>query len=338
MTNLPREPIHVAALIYDGLCEFEYGIVAEIFGLARPELGAPLYTFQPVAIEIGPLRSRAGLTVSAPDGLDSLKTADLIIIPGWRGGDAPVPPRAIAALQKAYQEGRAFLTICSGVYVLAEAGLLDGRHVTTHWRYADDFAARYPNVGLKTEALYQQDGPFLTSAGSAAGLDACLHRVRMDYGAKIANNIARRLVMHAHREGGQAQFIERPLPKDAASDRLAQLLTEIRTGPQKDWSIDHMAKAAGLSPRTLQRRFVELTGSSPRQWLTGLRLDQACHLLESTALPIDHIARKVGFRDRDGLHYHFVRRFDLTPSSYRARFTHRPQSFHPSPRARIDDT
>ncbi len=318
-----QNPHRVVALIYDGLCAFEFGIVAEIFGLSRPELGAALYDFQSVALEPGPLRLSGGLTVNASGSMAALSAAETLIIPGWRGKEAVVPETICSAIQAAHARGARILTICSGVYPLAAAGLLDGKTATTHWRYAADLAAKYPNITVKANALYVEDGAIITSAGSSAGIDACLHLVRQDYGDEIANSVARRLVMHAHRQGDQAQYIERPVPKTHEAHRLSTLLDDIRKRLGETHSVKSMSEQAGMSPRTFQRRFAKLTGLSPKKWVISERLHQARLLLETTGLPIDDISVNIGFHNTESLRYHFRQSLDISPMSYRKRFVQR---------------
>lgn len=315
-----RQPHKVTVLAYDGLCVFEFGIVTEIFGLHRPELGPPLYDLNISAIETAVLKMQGGLTLNAPVNLKAFEQADTIIIPGWRGAKEDVPNEIIDVLQKAHKAGTRLLSICSGIYVLAEAGLLGGRHATTHWRYIQDFSGRFPEVQIDPDALYLQDETIITSAGSSAGIDACLHVVRQDYGAAIANNFARRLVMHAHREGGQAQFIERPIPIDKTADQLSNLIVRIESDLAQPWTIDTMVAETGMSKRTFQRKFVALTGTSPSRWLTFQRVDAAREALETTHSTLDSIAHETGFSDTDALRYHFQAKLGVSPGVYRKRF------------------
>jgi len=313
-------PHKVVALIYDGLTTFEFGIVAEIFGLPRPELGRDLYDFRSVALESGSLRAAGGLLVKATDNMSILGSAETIIVPGWRGKDSEVPEIFRKTLQAAYLRGTRIMSICSGVYVLAAAGLLDGKTVTTHWRYVKDFKNKFPNVILKPNELYIQDENILTSAGSSAGIDACLHMVRMDYGATIANSVARRLVMHAHRQGDQAQYIEQPVPTSGGDHRLSLLMENLRLELDKVYSITSLAASTGMSVRTFQRRFVAFTGMAPMKWLTLERLSQARIFLETTSLSVDEISDKLGFGNAETLRYQFRKTLDISPSNYRKRF------------------
>src|SRR5689334_8425558 len=218
----PLENRLVVALAYDGLCTFEFGVAAEIFGLDRPEMGNAWYRFRVAAIEPGPLRALGGISVAADGGLALVENAGTIIVPGWRGADSPVPQRLLKALRRAHKRGARLLSFCSGVFVLAATGLLDGRRATTHWRYSDALASAYPEVTVVPDVLYVDEGNVLTAAGSAAGIDLSLHLVRRDWGAAAANSVARRLVVPCHRDGGQAQFIEAPVPEATEGGRLGR--------------------------------------------------------------------------------------------------------------------
>ena len=235
----------IAILLYDGLCTFEFGCAFEVFGLARPETGHGWYRCVSVAAEPGPLRAAGGLLVDAALSLDDLCQADTIVLPGWRGPDAPAPRPLVEALCRAHAAGKRIVSICGGAFVLAQAGLLEGKRATTHWHHLQRLADRYPGVMVDPQALYIDSGNIFTSAGSAAGLDLCLHIVRQDFGAKIANRVARRLVIAAHREGGQTQFVERAVPPPAGA-RLGALLDQIRANLSEEWSVDKMASVTHI--------------------------------------------------------------------------------------------
>jgi AraC family transcriptional activator FtrA len=310
-------------LAYDGLCTFEFGVAVEVFGLARPEMGERWYRHATAAIEPGPLRAAGGLTVSASGGLELLAEADLIVVPGWRGIDEPVPVSLVEALRGAHARGARLMSLCSGVAVLAATGLLDGLKATTHWRYADTIAQRHPDIHLDPDVLYVDEGQILTAAGSAAGIDLCLHVVRRDFGAEAANSVARRLVVPPHREGGQAQFIIRPVPQDREGKRLGPLIDWIDLNLQRDITLSEMAARAGMSARTFQRRFRDLTGNSPGEFLLARRLRHACDLLElQAALSLDDIALAAGFGTPATLRHHFRSRLATSPTAYRTRFGH----------------
>jgi AraC family transcriptional activator FtrA len=317
---VPSSPL-VAVLAYDGLCAFEFAIAYEVFGLPRPEMGPGWYRYRPCAVEPGPLRSASGLTVEAADGLDKLAEADLIIIPGWRGLAAPIPEPLLVALREAHARGAVLASLCSGAFVLGAAGLLDGRRATTHWRYLDAMAARFPSVRLQPDVLYVEEDRILTAAGSAAGIDLCLHLVRRDFGAEIANRVARRLVVAPHRDGGQAQFIERPVPKPREGARLSALMEWMQAHLDQEQKVSELARRAGMSIRTFQRRFEETTGLPPGGWLLQLRMGRAQELLEAPAdRSLDDIAEAAGFRTVAALRHHFRQRLGLSPGQYRDRF------------------
>jgi AraC family transcriptional regulator, transcriptional activator FtrA len=309
----------VVAPVYDGLCTFEFAIAAEIFGLARPEMGPGWYRFASAAIEPGPLRAHGGLTVTSDGGPELLERADLIVMAGWKGADATVPDALAKRLRKAWQRGARLASICSGAFVLAATGLLDGRRAATHWRYADKLRERHPAIDVDASVLYVDGDRVFTSAGSAAGIDLMLHIVRGDFGVDAANSVARRLVMPAHRGGGQAQFIERPVPRDH-SNRLAGLMAQIRADLGAPWTLERMAAASAMSPRTLLRRFTEAAGQSPGDWLIAERVAEAQRLLEASALSVEGVAAQAGFGSVQALRHHFQARLGLAPRAYRATF------------------
>lgn len=317
-------PPLAVALAYDGLCTFEFGVAVEVFGLPRPELGPDWYRFAVAALDPGPLRAMGGIRVEADGGLDLLDQADIIVIPGWRGAKEPVPDALIAALRQAAARGARLLTICSGAFVLAAAGLLSGRRATTHWRYAAMLADLYPDIQVVPDVLYVDEGNIMTSAGSAAGIDLCLHLVRRDFGPEAANSVARRLVVQPHREGGQAQFIEAPVPIAREGVRLAPLLDHLRETLTEDHSLSSMASKAGMSLRTFLRRFQAMTGITPGEWLLTERLSRARELLECSSLAVEEVATLTGFGSAATLRHHFRQRLGLSPASYRARFRRIP--------------
>lgn len=315
----------VAALVYDGLCTFEYGCAAEVFGLPRPELGSDWYRFTSCSVEPGPLRAMGGLRVSAEAGLATLARAGTIVIPGWKGIAVEPPPALLRALRAAHRRGARLVSICSGVAVLAATGLLDGRRATTHWRYAAALQQRHPRITVDPAVLYIDEGDILTSAGSAAGLDLCLHLVRRDFGAEIANQVARRLVIPPHRKGGQAQFIERPLPQ-REDHRLSILLDRLREQPADGMTIGELARSVAMSERTFLRRFRETTGTTPSDWLISARIERARELLEGTTQSVESIAQDSGFGSAVTLRHHFRRKLGVSPSDYQQRFARTPLS------------
>jgi AraC family transcriptional activator FtrA len=317
-------PIHpnprsVAVLAYDGLCTFEFGQVVEVFGLPRPEMGDDWYRFQVCAERPGPLRATGGFRVEADGGLAELGDAATILIPGWRGIDAPVPDDLLDTLRVAHASGSRLVSVCSGAAVLAATGLLDGKRVTTHWRYAERLAARFPGVRVDAGVLYTEADGVFTSAGSSAGLDLCLHLVRRDFGSRIANDVGRRLVLPPHREGGQAQFIERPVA-DRENARFAHLFDWARSRLGERITIERMAGEAAMSRRSFIRRFEAATGSPPGEWLIGERVRYAADLLETTGLGIERVATECGFGTADGLRHHFRTRLGISPTAYRRQF------------------
>lgn len=314
----------VVSLVYDGLCTFEFGITAEVFGLHRPEAGPDWYQFKSVSLEDQVLHACGGLTVTATGTEADLHQAGTIIVPGWRGPDAPVPDQICGALVRAHRGGARIISICGGAYVLAAAGLLDGRRATTHWRFAEHLAYRYPAIKIDATCLYVDEGDILTSAGSSAGIDLCLHIVRSDFGAELANTVARRLVMYSHRQGGQSQFIERPVPLRREADRLSSILDHILANLQDPHTISSLAHHAGMSERTFQRRFQSLAGLSPLKWILRERLEQARILLETSSTAPDEIARVTGLGSAENLRLQFGRCYGISPVTYRNRFAQRP--------------
>jgi AraC family transcriptional regulator, transcriptional activator FtrA len=316
----PANPL-VVAVAYDGLCTFEFGCAVEVFGLLRPEMGPGWYRFAVAGAEPDPLRAAGGITVSVDGGLDLLAQAGTVVMPGWRGVEASVPEALCAALRTAHAGGARVLSLCSGAFVLAAAGLLEGRRATTHWRYFEALAASYPGLTLVPDVLYVDEGNVLTAAGSAAGLDLCLHLVRRDWGPQTANAVARRLVVPPHRDGGQAQCVERPVPRErAGGSRLARLLDRVRKALNEDWPVARLAAEAALSRRGLHRRFREATGVSPGTWLLAERLGRARELLESTVLTTEDVATVAGFGTAATMRHHFRRSLGTSPAAYRARF------------------
>lgn len=312
----------VVALAYDRLCTFEFGCVTELFALERPELGIDWYRFSVCAIEPGPLRAAGGITVTAPYALRRLDSADTIVVPGWRDPDEVPPEALLKKIRAAHRRGARLCSICSGVFVLAAAGVLDGKTVTTHWRYAEKLQQRYPNVHVQSDALYVDEGQIITSAGSAAGLDMLLHLVRRDYGSAVANRVAQRLVVPPHREGGQAQFVPRPMPRDE-SGRLAKLIDWARQHPALPHTLRSLAERAAMSPRTLQRHFQDATGMAPYEWLTHERVAVARELLEAQpSMPMLRIAELAGFGSEESMRRHFRRIAHTSPAAYREKFGH----------------
>ncbi|MRW85017.1 transcriptional regulator FtrA [Pseudoduganella sp. FT26W] len=309
----------VVALAYDRLCTFEFGCTVELFALERPELGVDWYDFAVCAVEEGPIRAAGGITVQAPYQPELLALADTIIIPGWRDADELPPSPLLDWIRAAHARGARLCSICSGVFVLAAAGVLDGQRATTHWRYAERLAQRHPRIEVQPDHLYVDNGQVITAAGSAAGLDMLLHLVRRDHGARIGNLVAQRLVVAPHREGGQAQFLPRPMAQ-GEQGRLSKLMDWLRSHPAQQHTVASMAQRAAMSPRTLQRQFQQATGLGPVEWLIRERVAIVKEMLEEPDVPLAQIAERAGFGSEESLRHHFRRLAATTPGAYRKRF------------------
>jgi AraC family transcriptional regulator, transcriptional activator FtrA len=315
---------NVVAIAYDGLCSFEFGIAGELFGLARPELGVPWYNYRVVAATDGPLRALGGITIRASTDLRHVRRAGTIVIPGWGDINRPPPVALVKAINSAHANGARIMSICSGVYVLAATGLLDGFPATTHWRYVDHFAAMYPSVDVQPNVLYVDNGQTLTSAGSAAGIDLGLHLIRRDYGAKIAADVARRLVMPPQRDGGQAQYIRHATTlSDATDRRLASTAAWALAHLHEPITVANLASKAHMSTRTFARRFLEEMGTSPLAWILSQRLQRAQTLLETTDNSLSNVAQASGFATVETMRHHFRNGLDTSPSRYRQAFAAR---------------
>jgi AraC family transcriptional regulator, transcriptional activator FtrA len=310
---------HVVVLAYDKLCTFEFGCVVEIFSLARPELGVDWYNFSVCSAQRTPMRAAGGVMVTVKHSLSRLDKADTIIVPGWHTPSESPPALLIKKLRAAYERGARICSICSGVFVLAAAGLLDGKSATTHWHYEQLLKELYPKVNTKVNALYVDEGQILTSAGSAAGLDMMLHIVKSDYGAKVANLVAQRLVVPTHRVGDQAQFVPRPMPADESA-RLSKLMDWARAHPALPHTLLSLSKKASMSTRTLQRQFQEAIGLSPLDWLTRERVSAAKEILETTKKPTARVAELAGFGSEESFRRHFKHIAGVTPVAYRRQF------------------
>ncbi|HEX4791770.1 MAG TPA: helix-turn-helix domain-containing protein [Actinospica sp.] len=322
---LPRQrAVHstVAVYLFDGMSAFELGCVTEVFALPRPELAVPWYEFLACAQTAEPLRALGGFSLVAAHGMDEFARADTLIVTAVPDVHGEIPPALVGALRRAHRRGARIVSICSGAFALAEAGLLDGMRATTHWRYAELFAQRYPAVTVDPDVLYVEHDRVLTSAGSAAGLDLCLHLVRLDHGAAVANAVARRLVLPPHREGGQAQFIEAAVSANTQDDGVARSLTWALENLAKPISVTELAAVAHLSARSYLRHFARATGTSPLRWLVNQRLAAARALLETGDAPIEEIGASVGFADPATFRHHFGRAVGTSPSAYRRTFRH----------------
>ena len=315
-----RRPHTVAAVIGDGVAPFELGVPCEVFGIDRSELVDPWYRFFVAAVEPGPVRTSVGFTIETPHGLDALAGADTIVIPAWHDVHAAPPPELLVALRAAHRRGARLLSVCSGAFVLAAAGLLDGLRATTHWMYTDLLAARFPEVKVDPDVLYVDEGSILTSAGTAAGIDLCLHVVRLDHGADVVNAVARRMVMPPHRDGGQAQYVRAPVPECAGGDALVETLDWAVAHLDRDLTVAVLARHAHMSARTFARRFRAATGTTPLQWVLRQRILLAQRMLETTDRGIEQIADACGFGSPATLRAHFNRIVGTSPLAYRRAF------------------
>jgi AraC family transcriptional activator FtrA len=310
----------VVAVAYDRLCTFEFGLAVEVFGLPRPELDVPWYDFSVCSPERGPLRATGGFRVQAARGLRALDEAGTVVLPGWRDPEEAPPKALLEALVRAHARGARLLSICSGVFVLAATGLLDGLKATTHWRYTRRLAERFPRIEVTPDVLYVDNGQLLTSAGSAAGLDLCLHLVRRDYGAAVARTVARRLVVPPHREGGQAQYLPEPVALTEAAPTLSPVLDWALQRLDEPLSVPLLARRAHMSERTFSRRFQAFLGTSPAHWLTTQRVQAAQRLLEQTDLSMDEVAGRTGLGTAANMRHHFQAQVRTSPSRYRRAF------------------
>jgi AraC family transcriptional regulator, transcriptional activator FtrA len=310
----------VATVAYDQLCTFEFGVAVEVFGLPRPEFDVDWYRFQVWTADPGPLKAAGGISFTTDTDVTGLTEADTVVIPGWRDPDEVPPEPLLDAVSAAAERGARLVSICSGVFVLAAAGLLDGRRATTHWRYLDLLSSRFPAIDVQPNVLYIGEDNIFTSAGSSAGIDLCIHIVRLDYGADVAAQVARRLIVPPHREGDQAQYAPRPLQPSHAGPSLAQVMEWAVARLDEEIQVADMANVALMAPRTFARRFREETGTTPHRWLTLQRLHRSQELLETTSESVEWIARTAGFRTAETLRHHFRQQYRTTPSRYRQRF------------------
>jgi transcriptional regulator GlxA family with amidase domain len=317
---LPRlQGRSVAVLGTTDMSAFELGVACEVFGTDRSDRGLPLWDFALCLDRPGPVRSRSGFLIDSPYRLDRVAGADLVIVPNWPRLETPPAAEVIAALHAAYDRGAWILGFCSGTFALAYAGLLEGRRATTHWFYADRFRALFPQVELDPDVLYVADTAVMTSAGTSAAVDLSLQVLREVDGPEVANAVARRMVVPPHRDGGQAQFVEHPLPAEGDHD-LADLLAWMTDHLDQDLTVAGLARREHLSERTFARRFRAETGTTPHHWLTWQRVLLAQRLLETTELDVDQVARRCGFGGAATLRHHFVARVGTSPQRYRRTF------------------
>jgi transcriptional regulator GlxA family with amidase domain len=312
--------ITVAVLAFDGISPFHLSVPCLVFGEDRRDLGVPKFKLLVCAAESGPLQTSAGFGIATQHGLEALRRAQIVIVPSWRNSGERPPDALLDALRRAHRRGAWIVGLCLGAFVLAEAGLLDGRLATTHWHWAQAFAERYPAVRLDPDVLYVDEGDILTSAGTAAAIDCCLHLLRRLCGAEAANRVARRLVVAPHRQGGQAQFIEQPLPVSRQDDRLAEVMNWTIRHLAQPHSVDTLAQRAAMSRRTFTRNFRQTTGTTVIQWLLSQRLAYAQRMLETDDSAIEIIALEAGFGSAVSLRQHFGAAFNTSPSAYRKQF------------------
>ncbi|WP_394778133.1 GlxA family transcriptional regulator [Undibacterium sp.] len=322
----PSNSITVAVIAFDGISPFHLSVPCMVFGEFHGSPGLPDFEVCVCSAETGSGRgpqridTSAGFSINTGHDLSVLTRADIIVVPSWRNDLALPPEKLLQALRKAHKRGAHIVGLCLGAFVLAEAGLLDGRTATTHWAVANQFAQRYPQISLDPNVLYVDHGDVTTSAGTAAGIDCCLHLLRAQYGADAATQVARRLVVAPHRQGGQAQYIDQPLPVLASDDRLSKVMQWMQQNLAQAQSLDQLAQRALMSRRSFTRHFQKLTGTTVGQWLLNQRLAQAQRQLESTRRSIDDIADDTGFGSAMVLRRHFASAFRISPSAYRREF------------------
>ncbi|MGW3372695.1 GlxA family transcriptional regulator [Streptomyces hydrogenans] len=298
---------------------FELGCATEVFGLRRPEIGRDLYDFRLCSPEPATLMRDGFFTLTGVAGLEAAEEADTLIVPNRPDVEVPRRPAVLAAIRRAHARGARLVGFCSGAFTLAEAGVLDGRRATAHWQWADAFRARFPSVRLESDVLFVDDGDILTAAGSAAALDLGLHVVRRDHGAEVGNAVSRRLVFAANRDGGQRQFVERPMP-DLPDESLAPVLAWAQARLASPLTVADLAGRAAVSPATLHRRFRAQLGTTPLAWLTKERLALACRLIERGESRVEVVARRSGLGTAAHLRTLMRRETGITPSAYRQRF------------------
>lgn len=309
----------IRVILQHPVAPFELGVLHEVFGIDRTDDGVPAFDYRVCAEDPGTrFAVEGGLVVSATDGLDACADADLVALPS---GPMRTPPSeaVVSVVRDAADRGAYVVAVCTAAFTAAAAGVLDGQECATHWRYADDLQARFPAVRVRPDALYAQAGSVVTSAGTAAGIDACLHLVRAELGPATANRIARRMVVAPHRDGGQRQFIDRPLLPEPGGT-LASLLEWVDEHLAEEHTLQTLARREALSPRTLLRRFRAETGGTPHAWLTSRRVARAQELLEASDLPVEAVARTVGLASASLLRHHFRRYVGVSPLQYRRQF------------------
>jgi transcriptional regulator GlxA family with amidase domain len=310
----------VAVVAYNDINPFLLSVPCMVFAGVRFGAEPPGFDLLTCSAEGGTLRSGAGFGILAEHGLEGLERADIVVVPSWRDADELPPTPLLEALVAAHGRGALVVGLCLGSYVLAAAGLLENRPATTHWNWAHDLARRYPSVRVRPDVLYLDDGDVITSAGVAAGIDCCLHILRRFHGAEVANRVARRMVVPPHRQGGQSQYIEQPLPVKAACDSFSNLLEWLQANLDQPHGIDSLAERVMMSRRTFTRRFRQATGTTVGAWLLNQRLVLVQRLLETSSAPLEMIAQQAGFGSAVSLRQHFSAAFHTTPSRYRREF------------------
>jgi AraC family transcriptional activator FtrA len=316
---MPENGPSIVALIYNGLSTFEFGTCVEVFALPRPEFDFPWYRFAALACEPGVLAAVGGIGIEVVGPKAQLLGAHTLILPGWRDANEAPPRELIELVRAAAARGTRLLCIGGGVFVLAAAGLLDGRRVSTHWMLEETLRKRYPRLNVDTNALYIDEGHILTSAGAAATIDVCLHVVRNDFGARIANRVARRMITQPHREGLQSQYVDRPFP-EGRDGGVGDVLDWMGANLGRDLHLSDIANRAGTTERTLLRRFKRATGLTPKLWLLRERVRRAQQILEATDLTMEQVAEQAGFGSAEAFRYHFRRLTTTSPTSYRRDF------------------
>ena len=310
----------VAAIAGENLSPFELSIAAEVFGIERKEFGVRWYRFIVCAVGQSPIQTDGGFMIATPHTLVHLDEADTVIIPSWDPVDAPLPEELRIGLRRAFDRGARMVSFCTGAFALAAAGILDGHRVTTHWMWANLLQEMYPDASVDPDVLYIDDGQVFTSAGTAAGIDLSLYLVRRDYGAEVANMLARRMVVPPHRDGGQAQYVNQPLPACPERDPFASTLEWMESHLDQELPVETMAARTNMSPRTFARRFRSATGTTPHQWLMRQRVLLAQRQLETTDDPVEIIANRCGFPSAAMLRIHFQRVLRTSPLAYRRTF------------------
>jgi len=327
MNSKTRSPrYNVVVIAFDGITPFHLSVPCLVFGSRCLGATAPVFDVRvcasaPAGTSLG---TASGFDIVAKHDLSALNAADLVVMPSWHDDCRDAPQDLLLALRRAHARGARVMGLCLGAFPLAQAGLLDGKSAATHWAYAETLEKRYPTVRVNRDVLYVDEGDVLTSAGVAAGLDCCLHMLRQLCGADSANRVARQLIIAPHRQGGQAQFIERPLPVSSTDNRIAQVLEWVADRPEQDHTIDALAQRAAMSRRNFTRHFRQATGVSFKQWLLNQRLAHAQHMLEASDASVEIVAQQAGFGSALSLRQHFKATFQTSPVTYRKQFRAAP--------------